>query len=193
MQPGGEDILNLLATDLDRNFERLVTLFWHQLKVFVLRKISNSQDAEDIVQEAFVRGYYALMRYTSQQILTLKVRPWLYKITWHVCCNYVSRSKAPPAISLDLPDEGGLLDCEDDVSTQPEELFERMEQRHELETLVASLPPNYRMVVSMYFFDELSQREIAEILGFQAGTVKVYVHRGVGLLRKMAETHIFIR
>src|ERR1051326_6860249 len=127
MQPGGEDILTLLATDLDRNFERLVTLYWHQLKGFVLRKISHSQDAEDIVQEAFVRCYYALVRYTSQQILTLKLRPWLYKITWNVCCNYVSRSKGPPSISLDLPGESGHLDWEDDASSQPEELFERME------------------------------------------------------------------
>ena len=92
MDPGDSDILALLATDLRHSYEQLVSTYWHQLKVFVLRQAgSPREDAEDIVQEAFVRAYYALERYPAQRILALKVRPWLYKITWSVYCNYTER------------------------------------------------------------------------------------------------------
>ncbi|WP_422877905.1 RNA polymerase sigma factor [Ktedonosporobacter rubrisoli] len=103
MQPGSEDILTLLATDLDCYYEQLVALYWRQLYVFVLRRARSPQDAEDIVQEAFVRAYLALQRYSAQRILCLKLRPWLYKVAWSVYCNYTGRSKSPPSMPLEGP------------------------------------------------------------------------------------------
>jgi RNA polymerase sigma-70 factor, ECF subfamily len=49
---------------------------------------------------------------------------------------------------------------------------------------VATLPPRYREVVSLYYFDDLSHQEIAEMLNQPIGTVKGYVHRGIRLLRQ---------
>jgi RNA polymerase sigma-70 factor (ECF subfamily) len=50
----------LLATDLDYYFEQLMLVYQHQLYAFALRQVGNVQDAEDIVQEAFLRAYHAL-------------------------------------------------------------------------------------------------------------------------------------
>lgn len=190
MDPGDSDILALLATDLRHSYEQLVSTYWHQLKVFVLRQAgSPREDAEDIVQEAFVRAYYALERYPAQRILALKVRPWLYKITWSVYCNYTERSKLPQSVPLDTSKDSAFLELEDDGHEQPEEAFENEERRRELVALVDTLPQRYRQVVSLHYFEDLGYQEIADIFNQPVGTVRVSVHRGIGLLRRALEVY----
>lgn len=170
--------------DAEYNYEQLVSLYWHPLRMYIMRRVGNLQDAEDIVQDAFLRAYSALERYTAQQRYTLKTRSWLYKIAWHVYCSHTSRSKQPPSISLEAAEESPLLEREDDTFAKPEAAFEQLENRLELEALVARLPQHYRNVVSLYYFAGLSHQEIADTLNQPPGTVKVYARRGVRLLRK---------
>lgn len=187
MDPGDSDILALLATDLRHSYERLVSIYWYRLKVFVLRQLESPQDAEDIVQESFVRAYYALERYPAERILALKIRPWLYKITWSVYCTYMERSKLQQSMPLDTSEDSALLELEDDEYEQPEEAFENEERRRELIALVDTLPQRYREVVSLHYFEDLSYQEIADIFNQPAGTVRVSVHRGIRQLRKALE------
>ncbi|HEX7737913.1 MAG TPA: RNA polymerase sigma factor [Ktedonobacteraceae bacterium] len=187
MDPGIENLAKSLATDLGRHYEELVSLFWQQLSVFVLRRTRHFQDTEDIIQETFMRAYLALERYPSERIETLKIRPWLYKIAWSVYCNHTGRGKLPLMIPLEAPDDGPYLEPEEDARMQPEALFEQAEQRRELEALIEKLSPHYRDMVSLYYFEDLSQKEIAEILNLPLGTVKVYIHRGIRQLRKLLE------
>ena len=188
MDPGNNDHLaSLLAADLDRHYEELVSLYWQQLSVFVLRRTRHFQDTEDIIQETFMRAYLALERYPSERIETLKIRPWLYKIAWSVYCNHTGRGKLPLMIPLDSPEEAPYLEPEEDARMQPEVVFEQAEQRRELEALIEKLSPHYRDLVSLYYFEELSQKEIAEVLNLPLGTVKVYIHRGIRQLRKLLD------
>jgi RNA polymerase sigma-70 factor, ECF subfamily len=188
MHPGDSDILDRLASDLESAYEELMSTYWQQLRAFVLRRTRSSQDAEDIVQEAFIRAYLALERYTPQQIRTLKARPWLYKITWSVYCNYTGRSKAPFSISLDALEEEAQQEFKDDPNEQPEKVFEQGERRQELEKLVETLPAHYRDVISMHYFEELTHQEIADILGQPVGNVRVHLHRGLKRLQKILTT-----
>ncbi len=183
--PVTEELAALLAIDLDRYYEELVSLYWQQLSAFVLRRTRHFQDTEDIIQETFMRAYLALERYPSERITTLKIRPWLYKIAWSVYCNHIGRSKLALIVPLDTPEEGFFMELEEDEREQPEAIYEQVEQRRELEALIDQLPPHYRDMVSLYYFEELNQREIAEVLNLPLGTVKVYIHRGVRLLKKL--------
>ena len=79
---------------------------------------------------------------------------------------------------------GIIVEQEEDQREQPEVSFERAERREELETLVAALPDRYREAVSLYYFEELSYQQIANLLDQPLGTVKSSVHRGIRLLRK---------
>jgi len=185
MDPGNEKLAALLAVNLDRHYEELVALYWQQLSVFILRRTRHFQDTEDIIQETFMRAYLALERYPGAQIETLKIRPWLYKIAWSVYCNHTGRGKLPLMVPLETPDDGTGFELEEDASMQPEAIYEQTEQRRELEALIDKLPAHYRDLVGLYYFEELSQKEIAEILGLPLGTVKVYIHRGIRQLRKL--------
>ncbi|MGH2507032.1 MAG: RNA polymerase sigma factor [Ktedonobacteraceae bacterium] len=189
MDTGNEQLAARLAVHLDRHYEELVSLYWQQLSAFVLRRTRHFQDTEDIIQETFMRAYLALERYPSERIITLKIRPWLYKIAWSVYCNHTGRGKLPLMVPLEVSVEGSsfttYLELEEDVRLQPETLYEQVEQRHELDALIERLPAHYREMVSLYYFEELSQKEIAEILSVPLGTVKVSIFRGIRLLRKM--------
>ncbi len=56
-------------------------VYQHRLYAFALRQVGNAQDAEDIVQETFLRAHHALKDYSASRIRTLQLRQWLYKIT----------------------------------------------------------------------------------------------------------------
>ncbi len=183
MDQGEGDLLARLSTDLDPSFERLMMTYWHQLYAFVLRRVESQQDAEDIVSEAFVRVYLALKGYPAERIRTLKLRPWLYKITYNEYCRFIGRA-THPSVPFALVEMEMVFEQEEDQSKQPELFFESTERRQELETLVAALPDRYREAVSLYYFEELSYQQIADLLDQPLGTIKSSVHRGIRLLRK---------
>src|SRR2546421_3174795 len=120
------DLLELLASDLDRYFHHLVLSFQHRLYGFALRQVGSQQDAEDIAQEAFIRAYHALADYPPERIRAMKLQPWLYKITLHVFYRHKSSSRLQ-CIPLDLLEESALLEIEDDWSEQPEKILENRE------------------------------------------------------------------
>lgn len=186
-----QDLPALLATDLDNHFEQLMLLYQHRLYAFALRQVGNAQDAEDIVQEAFLRAHHALKNYSASRIQTLQLRQWLYKITVNVFHNHVRCSK-PLSVPLDMSEDSQVLEIED-PSGEPDQAVYWLEWRHELEVRVATLPEQYRVTVNLHYFEELSYREIAELLNQPVGTVKANIHRGIQLLRRVLERQVHER
>ena len=182
------NIITGLITDLDRSFERLMTAYWHQLYAFVLRRTANAQDTEDIVSEVFVRSYIALKGYPSERVRTLNIRPWLFKIAYREYCRHIGKSASPSVSFANSMDERAIFTTGEDESQQPDVLFESIERRQELESLVAALPERYREAVSLYYFEDFSYQEIADLLDQPIGTIKSNVHRGIQLLRKAVST-----
>src|SRR5438128_697471 len=119
MDSDEDNLLAELTTDLDHSFEKLMTHYWHQLYAFVLRRTANSQDAEDILSEAFVRSYIALKGYPIERVRALKLRSWIYKITYHEYCRYIGKP-AYPSVSVAYLEEGTAIEKEDDEQQRPE-------------------------------------------------------------------------
>ncbi|GCE30499.1 hypothetical protein KDA_59830 [Dictyobacter alpinus] len=192
MDVSAEKSLAQFADDVDAYYEKLVALYWQQLKVFAASRIGNPLDAEDLVQEVFIRAYVALERYSIRQRQDLKARAWLYKITWNLYYNFISRSPEQQGLSIALGEklEHEGLEIDDENGVNPEEIFEQAERRQELEALVAGLPRQYQAVVSLYYFEELSLQEVADVLNQPLGTVKVYVRRGIQQLRKTLQMRV---
>ncbi|HYK84836.1 MAG TPA: RNA polymerase sigma factor [Ktedonobacteraceae bacterium] len=176
-----------LAADLNRYFSQLVLTYQHRLYAFALRQSGSLQDAEDIAQEAFIRAYYALGDYPPERIRLIKLQPWLYKITLNVFYERLRHARLQ-LVPLDITEDSLHLDIEDDWREQPDVVLENREGIRELETLVHTLPAQYREAISLFYFEDLSYREIAELLNCPIGTVKSTLHRGTKLLRKTLET-----
>ncbi len=185
MEQQSRDLPVLLATDLDGHFEQVMLVYRHRLLAFALRQTGNVQDAEDIVQETFLRAYHALKNYPTARIRTLHIQQWLYKITLNVFRNRARRAEPQP-VPLDVSEESSFLEIEDQ-SGGPDAEVSQHEWRRELEKGVATPPEPYCSAVNLHYFEDLSLREVAELLNQPIGTVKTNVHHGLQLLRRTLE------
>src|SRR6516162_11864371 len=112
MDQDDEVLLSLLATDLDSHFRQLVLLYQQRLYRLALRLTGNPQDAEDIVQETFLRTYHALKSYPVLKVRALRLQQWLYTITLNIFRNR-QRKPEQQSIPLDTSEDSPLLEIED--------------------------------------------------------------------------------
>ncbi|MFN2461407.1 MAG: RNA polymerase sigma factor [Candidatus Velthaea sp.] len=167
------------------HFEKIVDEFQRRLYGFALRMTGNREDAEEIVQDAFVRAYRALAKMDAQQRAELRLQPWLYTITLNVTRNRL-RSKRPTSVALDaLADPEALLNETQEGPDQPEAIVDRAADMVLVEQALLSLPMHLRAAATLRFIEGRSHPEIAEILNQPIGTVKSHVHRAVRILRRI--------
>ena len=167
------------------NFESIVDEFQRRLYGFALRMTGNREDAEEIVQDAFVRAYRALSKMDEAQRAELRLQPWLYTITLNVTRNRL-RSKRPTNVALDaLADPDALLNETQEGPDQPEAIIERGTDMALVEQALLQLPMHLRAAATLRFIEGRSHPEIAEILDQPIGTVKSHVHRAVRILRRI--------
>src|SRR5262245_53525934 len=104
-----QELRSLLAGDLDGHFRLLAQGYQQRLSLFALRLAGRPDDAEDIVQEAFLRAYYALKGTPTRKVRILDLRKWLITITLH-SFRSCTRKRELRVTSLDLPENGIALD-----------------------------------------------------------------------------------
>lgn len=166
-------------------FERIVDDYQRRLYGFALRMTGNREDAEEIVQDSFVRAFRALGKMTPEQRSELRLQPWLYTITLNVTRNRL-RSKRPTNVALDaLADPDALLNSTQEGPEQPEHVVERGTDLELVEKALLQLPMHLRAAATLRFIEGRSHPEIAEILNQPIGTVKSHVHRAVRILRRI--------
>jgi RNA polymerase sigma-70 factor, ECF subfamily len=185
MDQGDQELLSLLAIDLDNNFRQLVEVYQQRLYFFAQRLVGHPDEAEDIVQEAFLRAYYALKGTPTRKVRILNLRQWLYTITLNIFRN-CARKREHHVTSIDLPENSIVLEIADHA-LGPEEEAQLHEWRHELEVHISSLPECYREAITLYLFEEFTYSEIASMLQQKISTVKVNIFRVKRLLRQLLE------
>jgi RNA polymerase sigma-70 factor (ECF subfamily) len=137
----------------------------------------NQVQAEDMVQETFLRMMRGIAGYDPAR----PFKPWLYAIAEHIAFNQVQRARTCPL--MDLPDETAYPDH----FPQPEEQTERGEARQSVAAELSQLPLRQREVIELFYYEDLPQKEIAEILGIPLGTVKSRLSFGLKQLRARME------
>ena len=151
-----------------------------------LRMTRNPADAEDLVQETYLKAYRAW--HTYQQGTNLKA--WLYRILTNTYINsYRAKQRRPDETDLDEVEDlylyrrlGGLEAARAGRSAEDEllDLFSEAE----VKAAVEDLPEGYRMAVLLADIEGFSYKEIAEILDIPIGTVMSRLHRGRKALEK---------
>ncbi|HTX56042.1 MAG TPA: sigma-70 family RNA polymerase sigma factor [Candidatus Acidoferrales bacterium] len=168
-----------------QTFDQIVDDYQRRLYGFALRMTGNREDAEEIVQDAFVRAYRALGKMSPEQRADLRLQPWLYTITLNVTRNRL-RSKRPTSVALDaLADPDALLRESHDGPPRPETIVEQNAEVALVERALLQLPMHLRAAATLRFIEGRSHPEIAEILHQPIGTVKSHVHRAVRILRRI--------
>lgn len=148
-----------------------------------LRMTKNENDAQDLVQEAFVKAY----RFWDKFETGSNCRAWLFKIMTNIFINeYRSKSRSPVTVNVDEIDDNflyGQLASGDGTISPEEKLFSKIFD-NDIRKAINNLPDDFRVVVVLAFLEDFSYQEIADIADLQLGTVKSRLHRGRKLLQK---------
>jgi RNA polymerase sigma factor (sigma-70 family) len=172
-RPAGDvQLATRLARNVDDAFEALVVAHQDRLFTIAFRIGGDRHDAEELVQDAFVRAYRALSGYPSDRIRELRLRGWLTTILLNAGRNRARVKRVP---TTELAFEPGSEPAEDPLV--------RRDQRETWARLLADLTPAQRTAVVLRHVDGMSYAEIAAAVGRPEGTVKAHVHRGLAALR----------
>jgi RNA polymerase sigma-70 factor, ECF subfamily len=177
----GQMIASIIAGD-SQLFHELIRPYERKVYVMALSFLRNEADAEDAVQEAFLKAFRNLASFRGEA----KFGTWLISITLNEARNRIRRRDAIKTESLDeTPDEDGhtspaLLR---DWKEIPSEALERKEVSHLLQQAVTGLPLIYREVFLVRDVEGLSINETAETLGISIASVKVRLHRARMMLQ----------
>jgi len=158
-------------------FQELFDRYRDRLVHFITRKTGDSDRAQDLVQEAFIRVTRHLHRFDTSK----KFSTWVYTIASNLSKNELrNRSRSPLVLFQKLTsnwdDDHRPLQFED-LTMQPDDLYRKRFLRRLVEDTVEELPEHHRLVFRLRELEGKSYEEIAEITGVNLGTVKSRLHR----------------
>ncbi len=149
----------------------------HQRYVYnlALRVVKDENEALDLTQETFIRAWTALPNFKGQS----QLRTWLYRIVTNLCYNRL------PNLRRSLNDLGDdvMEDLPESNFNTPAREFESNETSRYLHRAIDDLDPNYKLLITLRYQDELSYDEIASTLNLPLGTVKTGIFRAKAQLR----------
>ena len=143
-------------------FDRVYETYGPALYRFCLLQMKNPADAEDVLQDVFVKRLYQAPKFKSPE----HERSWLYQVALNLCRDQWRRSRRS-----ELP-----LAAAEGVFLPPEELS--------LLDQVSNLPEKQRTVLHLHYYQGYGLQEIARLLGVTVPTVKMRLKRGREALRK---------
>ncbi len=154
-----------LAGD-DTAFEYLFNRYREAIYRLFVQRLGGVNDADDLLQETFVKVYVNLGRYRSDYTFG----QWVYTIARNTFIDFMRKRQD------DLPIDDRFTAPASSGPT-PEENIINLQQRTQIEHYMDRLTPRYRQLIRLRFFDDYSYEEIAARLRLPLGTVKTQIHR----------------
>jgi RNA polymerase sigma-70 factor (ECF subfamily) len=160
-----------------RAFGDLVRAYQRPVYNLAYRMLGDANAAEEAAQEAFLRAYQHLKKYQPGR----KFANWLLSITSHFCIDQL-RKRCLTTLSM----EGSFSpEALDGGQPTPGQVVDQQEQELLVQGMLAGLSPDYRVVVALRYWYELSYREIAEVVGISEGAVKSRLFRARSMLAEI--------
>lgn len=144
-----------------RAFEEIVTSTMRRAYAVALGIVGNSEDARDLSQESYMAAHNARASFDTDRPFF----PWFYRILKNRCLNFIEKRSRRREISLDV-----LVERRDRGST-PDDVVIRKERIEALWKALFALSPEHREIIMLRSFQELSYKEISNVLGISEGTV----------------------
>jgi len=149
-------------------FSWLVDTYKDMVYTICIRMLTVESDAEEAAQDVFVKAYRSIQGFQGKS----KFSTWLYRIAYNQCISVI-RKKVK---MIDLMDEMPETEVnEEDISGL--DSISAKERSKYLQMAIEALPETDGVVVTLFYYDELSLDEIAEITGLTSGNIRIKLHR----------------
>lgn len=167
-----QQLISLVLDGDSMAFEYLFNRYRDPMyQIYVQRTGGNTDDANDLLQETFVKVYLNLHRYNPM----FTFGQWAYTIARNTFVDYVRKRR--DELSIDSMHEGYANISPVSFAPTPEESYISRQQQTQLEHHLGRMTPRYRRLIELRFFKEFSYEEIARELSLPLGTVKTQIHR----------------
>lgn len=194
MSDGDRELLARVSDRDPEAFQLLMERYAGPITNLAFRFLDSRPDAEEIAQETFLRLYEHPPRLPEN----IRLFTWLYRVAVNLCIDRLRRSRrSPVTISLDLPaetEESGEENFHQRLSPPglptPREQAARSELAEAVRRAVAHLPAGLRAPLLLSTMEELSQQEIAEILGLSPKAVERRLSRARSLLKARLQPYL---
>ncbi len=164
------DEQTLIAQTLQGNqqaYAHIIDRYKARLFAVLYKMVGHPQDAQDMLQEVFIKVYYKISEYSPAGG---NFSSWLYRIAINHCLDKLrSRKREVPNIPISEFDQAH--------GDTPEKLYLEKEQAAAFHEFMLSLPEDYRIVLLLRHIEQFSYREISEALMIPVSTVQVRLHR----------------
>lgn len=186
-------VADYLAGD-EKSLEVLIKRYLKPIYSFTFRFVENSQEAEDITQEVFVKVWRNLKKPVPYRIYSGagfdpkkgKFKTWIFSIAKNTCLDFLKKKRAIPFSEFENDEgENKITETLADFSPLPQEILEKAETAQTLQVALEKLSPKYRMVLFLRYNDHFTFREISEILEESINTIKSRHRRGIIFLKKL--------
>jgi RNA polymerase sigma factor (sigma-70 family) len=173
------DLVALARADDNEAFRLLLERYQSMAFAIALRQVSQSETAQDLVQEAILQAYLSLYQLRDAACF----KSWFYGIVLHLCRSW-RRKHSVPILSLDLGDDYQPISH----IVDPYDALEEQELRRAIQQAVQNLSARNRSVVFSFYYEDLSLAEIATRLHLSLAAVKSRLHEGRNQLKKQLVT-----
>ena len=156
-------------------YAELMKLYRDTIYYMLLNMTANPSDAEDLCIETFGKAFTNIHQYNKKYAFST----WLFKIATNNCIDFIRKQKKnvlKQEANEDLADSGDKFDFVTGM-INPEDSFIRSQKIELIREVVETLKPQYRTLISMRYFEELSYVEISQALDLPLGTVKAQLFR----------------
>jgi RNA polymerase sigma-70 factor (ECF subfamily) len=147
----------------------LVKKYKNMVFTLALRMVGNKEDAEEVAQDTFVKAYKALPKFKG----TSKFSTWLYRIVYNTSLDHIKKNKR--VVLSEHIDEVN----EADIGSMQNALtyIEAKEKKQTIEKALLKLPEEERVLLTLFYFEEMPLKEISEITKMSYDNVKIKLHR----------------
>jgi len=186
-----EQIVILARERNPEYFGDLVTRYQQRIFGFIRSIIRHDQVAEDLTQQAFEKAFTALNSFNAK----LSFKTWLFTIAKNETFSYIryqKRHKTVPLVSQNS--DGEEINLEETVpnkSLSPMDELSKKQDTSRLKKAFDQLKPKYKAVLSLYYLEDLSYKEIAQALNIRLNTVRTHIRRAKADLAEIISNETF--
>ncbi len=171
--PTDEELVLAVLSGKKKYYRELVNRYQRKLLLYLHHLIGASDEAEDLLQNVFVKVYEHLKDFDQDR----KFSSWIYRIAHNEAVNYLKKKSRRRLVAWeDIVSSKDKLDTADDKDT-PEETWMKEEVRSEVDKALSRLPKKYKEVLVLKYFLGKSYREMSDITGRPQNTVATLLNR----------------